>query len=157
VVDDAAARGAARELSIDMTPAARTRKALPNPDGRRRDTLLASGRMWFRLLAAAMGLVFVGFTSVQFDDPDWPLWVGVYGLAALVSFAATAGRAWTWTCAALCVATLAWSATLLPRLRDVKMAEVFGSFSMKTAAIEEAREGLGLLIVAVWAAVLWIG
>jgi hypothetical protein len=38
----------------------------------------------------------------------------------------------------------------------VKFAEVFGSFSMKTAAIEEAREGLGLLIVAVWAAVLWV-
>ena len=111
--------------------------------------------MWFRALAGVMGLVFVGFTSVQFNDPDWPLWVGVYGAAALVSFAATAGRMWTWASALLCVGSLAWSATLLPQVRQVKLAQIFGPV-MDVPAVEEAREGLGLLIVSVWAAVLWI-
>jgi hypothetical protein len=112
--------------------------------------------MWFRLLAGAMGLVFVGFTSVQFNDPDWPRWVGIYGVAALVSFAATAGRQWTWMSGGLCLGALAWSATLLPRLSEVPLGDVFGGFSMEAPAAEEAREGLGLLIVGLWAAVLWI-
>ena len=112
--------------------------------------------MWFRLLAGVMGLLFVGFTSVQFNDPDWPLWVGVYGMAAVLSFAATAGREWTWLSAVLCMASLVWSATLLPQVRQVKLADIFGSFTMEAPAVEEAREGLGLLIVSLWSAVLWI-
>ena len=114
------------------------------------------GVVGFRVLAALMGLLFVGFTSVQFNDSDWPRWVGVYGGAALLSFAASTGREWTWISALFCLGTLAWSATLLPRVRHVKLAEIFGSFTMEAPAVEEAREGLGLLIVCLWSAVLWI-
>ncbi|HYR97198.1 MAG TPA: transmembrane 220 family protein [Candidatus Binatus sp.] len=112
--------------------------------------------MWLRLIAAGMGVLFLGFTSVQFNDPDWALWVGVYGVSALLSFAASAGHGWTSMSALLCLGTLAWSATLLPQLRHVTVAEIFGPAAMESQTIEEAREGLGLLIVSLWSAVLWI-
>jgi hypothetical protein len=112
--------------------------------------------MWFRLLAGVMGVLFLGFTSVQFNDPDWALWVSVYGVAALLSFAATAGREWAWISGPFCLGTLAWSATLLPQIRHARVADIFGSFAMEAPAVEEAREGLGLLIVSLWSAVLWI-
>jgi hypothetical protein len=55
-----------------------------------------------------------------------------------------------------CLATLAWSATLLPQVRHARLAQIFGPYAMDAPAVEEAREGLGLLIVSVWAAVLWL-
>jgi hypothetical protein len=112
--------------------------------------------MWFRVLAGVMGLVFLGFTSVQFNDPDWVRWVSVYAMAALLSFAATLGREWAWISAPFCVLTFVWAATLLPQVRHARLGEIFGSFTMEAPAVEEAREGLGLLIVALWSAVLWI-
>jgi hypothetical protein len=112
--------------------------------------------MWFRALAGVMGVLFVGFTSVQFNDPDWLNWVTVYGVAALLSFAATAGRRWPWISAPYCIAVLVWSATLLPQVRNASFADIFGFTQMEAPAVEEAREGIGLLIVAVWAAVLWL-
>lgn len=112
--------------------------------------------MWLRLIAAGMGVVFAGFTYVQLNDPDWPLWVGVYGISTLLSFAAAAGHGWASISALLCLGSLAWSATLLSQVRHVTVAQIFGPAAMETQTIEEAREGLGLLIVSAWAAVLWI-
>ena len=112
--------------------------------------------MWLRLIAAGMGAIFAGFTYLQFNDPDWPLWVGVYGMSTFLSFAAAAGHGWTSMSALLCLGSLAWSATLLPQVRHATVAQIFGPAAMATQAIEEAREGLGLLIGSAWAAVLWI-
>ena len=109
-----------------------------------------------RILSGVAGLMFVGFTSVQFDDPDAFLWVGTYGGAALLCFAAAFGYGLVWISAALCIATFLWSLRLLPQVRHVSVAELFGSFQMKTDAIEEAREGLGLLIVSVCSGLLWL-
>ncbi len=104
-----------------------------------------------------MGLVFLVFAALQLNDPDPEVWATLYGSAALLSLAAASGRRLTLLSAFLCVGTLAWSLTLLPQVRHVTLPEIFGSFTMKTAAIEESREGLGLLIVSVWMAVLWLG
>jgi hypothetical protein len=108
-----------------------------------------------RIAAAVMGLVFVAFAALQLNDPDPEIWATLYVAVALVSAAAAAGRPWPIAIAVLGVATLAWAAPLLLQLGAVTWAEIFGSFTMKTAAIEESREGLGLLIVSVWMAVLW--
>jgi hypothetical protein len=112
--------------------------------------------MWMRAIEGLLGLMFVGFTSVQFDDPDAALWVGTYGGAALLCFAAAAGYGWVWISAVFCVGTFLWSLRLLPQVRHVSVAELFGSFQMKTDAIEEAREGLGLLIVCACTGLLWL-
>ncbi len=107
-----------------------------------------------RLMAAIMGFVFVAFASVQFNDPDPATWIAVYGAAAFLSLAAAGGRTWPRFSLVFSLGVLVWSLMLLPQVRHVTMAEIFGSFAMKTAAIEEAREGLGLLIVSVWTGIL---
>jgi hypothetical protein len=108
----------------------------------------------FRVAAAVMGVAFTGFAAVQYNDSDWPVWVGVYGLATALSFAAGAGRGVRWPAGVLAVVTLVWAAPNLVQVAHVTVAEIFGSFTMKTLPIEEAREGLGLLIVGVWSALL---
>jgi len=111
---------------------------------------------YLRVVSALMGIVLLAFAALQLNDPDPEVWATFYGAAALVSFGAAAGRISDILTAVFGGAALVWSATLLPQVRHVTVAEIFGSFTMKTAAIEESREGLGLLIVAVWMAVLWL-
>lgn len=43
--------------------------------------LIVSGRLYFSI---ATGF-FVWFTSLQFNDPDAPLWIAGYGIAAVIS------------------------------------------------------------------------
>jgi hypothetical protein len=110
----------------------------------------------FRLAAGAMGLVFLAFAGLQLNDPDPALWTTLYVAASFLSALAAAGRPRTIAVAVLGLGALAWAAPLLLRLGEVSGAEILGGFSMKTEAIEESREGLGLLIVSLWTAVLWI-
>ncbi|MDX1734928.1 MAG: transmembrane 220 family protein [Halioglobus sp.] len=92
---------------------------------------------------------------VQFNDPDPFAWVLVYIAAAWMCVAQFRNRQPRWLPAALLLLTLGWMATLLPALTgDVSWADIFDSVSMKTRAVEEAREIGGLALIALWAAVL---
>jgi hypothetical protein len=53
------------------------------------------------------------------------------------------------------IAALAWAATLAPRVVGrVSVGDLFESYAIKSEPVEEGREMGGLLIVAVWMAVL---
>jgi hypothetical protein len=112
--------------------------------------------MKMRLASVAMGVLFLGFAALQINDPDPHIWITVYVLAALISFAAAAGKGTPAIPALVALGTLGWAAPLLPQVVSVTIPELFGSFTMKTASIEESREALGLLIVAGWTATLAI-
>ena len=108
-----------------------------------------------RYLNVFMIVVFLLSVAVQYNDPDGLLWMAVYGLAAGLSTAYFFGRLrWQWA-AVLAALAAAWSVALYPRFAGrVTPGELVGAFSMKTAAIEYAREAGGLLIVVAWMAVL---
>ncbi len=108
-----------------------------------------------RYLNVLMIVVFLLSVAVQYNDPDGLVWMAVYGLAAGISAAFFFGRLrWQWA-AVLAMLAAAWSLMLYPRFAGrVTPGELIGAFSMKTAAIEYAREAGGLLIVVVWMALL---
>lgn len=108
-----------------------------------------------RYVNVFMIVVFLLSVAVQYNDPDGLLWMAVYGLAAGLSAAYFFGRLrWSWA-AVLAAFAAVWSVALYPRFAGrVTPGELLGAFSMKSAAIEYAREAGGLLIVVVWMVVL---
>ena len=116
--------------------------------------------MVFRILNGAMALLFAVAVAVQYNDPDPIRWMAIYGAALVVALtAAVRGRAPLPATAVVGLVALAWgiywagtSGTAL-RLYE----HMFDSWEMKNAAIEEAREASGLLIVACWMLVVGVG
>lgn len=121
--------------TVFQSSAARARGCLP------RANLAAS-----LLLSAAAGL--------QYNDPDPLRWILLYGGAALVCLAvARSPRCWP-IAALLGGLALAWSAALWPALRELRPLQLVESMQARGGLVEEGRESLGLLIVALWMAVL---
>jgi hypothetical protein len=102
-----------------------------------------------------MALMFTFSVIVQANDPDPWRWMLLYGVAAgacLLAF--RRGLRW-WVPAVVGVIALIWSATIAPRVVGrVAFLDMFEEFEMKNAGIEESREMYGLLLVALWMAVL---
>lgn len=92
---------------------------------------------------------------VQFNDPDALPWIIIYLAAAgmcLMQYRTASPR---WLPATLLGICMVWIAFLLPAIiGQVTPTEIFESVSMRTRAVEEAREIGGLALVATWAAVL---
>jgi hypothetical protein len=99
------------------------------------------------------GLFFCS-AALQYNDPDPLRWALVYGGAGV---ACLAWRGWQrgWLLAgAVALVALTWTAAFLPGLGRLSFGHLFESMKAETPEIEEARELLGLLIVAVWTGVL---
>lgn len=108
-----------------------------------------------RAAAAVMTPVFLLAVAVQYNDPDPLRWMAIYGAAAVASLLAARGRLPRWLPAVVGAIALGWAATLAPRVvGQVGPRDLFREVGMATLAIEEAREMLGLLIVALWMLVL---
>ena len=113
------------------------------------------GSTGWRAADAVMLLLFTFGAVVQVDDPDPVRWIAVYALAAAACLLSLLGRMHWALSALLCAITLAWAATLAPRVVGrVPFGEMFGAFEMRNVGIEESREMYGLLIIAAWTAVL---
>ena len=87
---------------------------------------------------------------VQYNDPDPWAWIGIYSAATLMCLLHFLQRLPIWLPALLLAVSLGWIALLLPALGDTSLAEIFESVSMKTRAVEEAREIGGLALVSLW-------
>jgi hypothetical protein len=96
-----------------------------------------------------VALLFVLFAYWQLNDPDWPAWVAMYGIVAVIA-------AWTafstpprlLILAALAVSVI-WMATLLPDLItwiNEGMPTIAGQMTAESPHIELTREFFGLLI-----------
>jgi hypothetical protein len=104
---------------------------------------------------ALMMLAFTASVIVQVNDPDPLPWMLLYGAAATACLLALLRRDRWWLPALTGAITLAWAASLAPRvIGNVPFLDMFGAFEMKSTAIEESREMYGLLLVAGWMAVL---
>lgn len=97
-----------------------------------------------KTVSTLFGLAFVAFMAVQYNDPDPMLWMIIYGIAALISFAAAFNKTphmLLWVTAAIFIlgGIYMWP----DRFEGVSI----GGGQIKN--IEEARESLGLFLCAV--------
>jgi hypothetical protein len=108
------------------------------------------------MVSAAMTALFLVAVAVQYNDPDPLPWMAIYGSALVLSaWAAVRRRAPLLPAVLVALVSLVAGLAIGAALpRSVAPSEMFQAWEMKSPAIEEAREAVGLLIVAVWAFVL---
>ena len=100
-------------------------------------------------------VIYLLSAAVQYNDPDALLWLLIYLAAAMMCAAQYRQHPPRWLPRILLAVSVAWSIALLPSIvGQVSPEEIFASISMRTQAVEEAREIGGLLLVGLWAAVL---
>lgn len=105
-----------------------------------------------RLSGWAGAALFVGFAAVQLNDPDPLAWVAVYLGAAAMGLAEALGRGLRRRAWLVVGVVLVWTAWLAPAALQAPPAAILSDWDMVAPGVEEAREALGLLIVAVWSA-----
>lgn len=113
--------------------------------------------MVFSSLNILFLLAFLLSAAVQYNDPDPLLWAAIYLSASAMCLAKIRKRRLTWLPPMLLLISLGWIFALLPSIvGQVSVAEIVESISMKTRAVEEAREIGGLLLVALWAVIVML-
>ncbi len=95
-----------------------------------------------KIVALTLGIIFVSFVVVQYNDPDPQVWMPIYGLAAALCFWKAYAKPQLVVLLVLAVvygigAVLQWP----PQWEGVWLNEI----GMKTVNIELARESLGLV------------
>ena|SRR5262245_25954267 len=113
--------------------------------------------MLLRIVSGLMTLLFLLCVVVQYNDPDWYLWMAIYAAALVLSALAALrpGRPDWRASAVVAVIAILWGLKIATGIHGhVTWAEIGGDYVMKTPAIEEARESIGLGIVAVWTGLL---
>ncbi|MCP9236085.1 transmembrane 220 family protein [Lewinella sp. JB7] len=101
---------------------------------------------YFHLLVA---LLFILFAYWQLNDPDWPLWVAMYGTVATVAAWWAFSRPPRWLVYAGLAVSAIWMASLLPDLIGwigEGMPTIAGQMKAESPHIELTREFFGLLI-----------
>ena len=96
-----------------------------------------------------MSAVFILSAAVQWNDPDPLAWIGIYGLAAVLSGAAAAGRVPLAPNLGAALLFVVLTALWLPSLETARP-EAFTSVHMKASRDEEPRETVGLALCAGW-------
>jgi len=99
---------------------------------------------FLKFLSLAFTLLFIGFAAVQYNDPDFAVWIYAYLLPAYISFSAFRNQFNKGLIAAVSIAALLGALTYFPYGHFEGVALKDG---MKTIEIELARESLGLGIV----------
>ena len=109
-----------------------------------------------RTLSGVMCALFAAAVVVQYNDPDPLAWALMYGAASGVSAMATARGIAPFSAVAIVgVIALVWGVLLTLRVPGLTAyTHMFDAWQMHSAVAEEARESLGLFIVAGWMGLL---
>lgn len=120
-------------------------------------------RKLVRRLSLFFTLVFVASAVVQLNDPDPFVWIAVYLAGAMFS----ALGAWRFPLqrpmavrvGIFGLLTAIWAATNIPRVLETEppWSQVLSTMQMMEPGVEEARESLGLLLIAAWMFALAFG
>jgi hypothetical protein len=95
-----------------------------------------------KITGITLGLVFISFAAMQYNDPDATIWIIIYLVAAAITILAAFGRVPVLLLAIATVACLLGAFYMWPE--KYEGLEVGGG-DIKN--IEEAREALGLLLI----------
>lgn len=103
-----------------------------------------------------MGIVFLFATFVQYNDPDMLSWMAMYGAAAVASLLYATGRYRKAVPAVVLIAALVWAGFIFPAFFEGESFSfsTFSSVKMTNMEFETAREFGGLMIVALWMAII---
>lgn len=110
----------------------------------------------FRGLNWVMSALFLLAVVVQFNDPDPARWIAIYAAALAVSVvvALRGGVPMVVPLVVMAIAAV-WGVITMGDVPDGgTYLHMFDAWEMKSVSVEEAREASGLLIVAVWMAVI---
>jgi hypothetical protein len=104
-----------------------------------------------------MVAIFLLCVIVQYNDPDALMWMGIYGLSAVICILFLFGRLnWSYS-ALMALGTFGVVLYLAPQvIGKVSFTEIFSTMYMKNLTVEKAREMGGLIIIAVWMTILTI-
>lgn len=109
-----------------------------------------------RILNLLFALCFVASALLQYNDPDPVQWMGIYGVAAGVCVAWWRGTPRILPLS-LSLAALVWAGVIARGVKlDVPVGQALFDWGMKSGGSEELRETGGLLIVAVWMAIITV-
>ena len=104
-----------------------------------------------------MTAVFVFAAALQYNDPDPVRWAAIYLSAAAACVLFIAGRLSWFIAGIIALIALVWAGAIAPGVwGQVSPSQMFETWKMTNPVVEEAREMCGLLIVALWVAVLGI-
>jgi hypothetical protein len=111
--------------------------------------------MAYKIVNGLFLLAYLLSAAVQYNDPDALPWALIYLAGAAMCVDQFLHRRFNWLAPALIAVCLCWVLWLLPSIvGQVSLQEIFDSISMKTRAVEEAREIGGLALVLLWAAIV---
>ena len=103
-----------------------------------------------KVLTLIIGLIFLLFATLQYNDPDPWAWIFIYGLIALLSLLSAFGIYSKWIAYIVLAISLFWMILLLPGLwqwlRYEPLDALLYGMSPDKMYIEESREFLGLLM-----------
>ncbi|WP_116126957.1 transmembrane 220 family protein [Lewinella sp. IMCC34183] len=102
-----------------------------------------------KYLHLLVALLFILFAYWQLNDPDWPIWVLMYGSVAIIAAWWALDRPPRWLIYAALVASVLWMGSLVPDLItwiNEGMPTIAGQMTAASPHIELTREFFGLLI-----------
>ncbi|MCB1755536.1 MAG: transmembrane 220 family protein [Gammaproteobacteria bacterium] len=109
--------------------------------------------MIFRFFSILMSVLFSYAILVQFNDSDSLFWIALYGISLVVGIAGIVNiqlKGLLWIAMGIYLAAIAW---LSPNFANTSL-EAFAAVGMKGESEELVRELWGMVICAVWIAVV---
>ncbi len=102
-----------------------------------------------RYLHFIVALLFILFAYWQLNDPDWPIWVLMYGSVSAIAVWWAVSRPPRWFIYLALTASVLWMGSLLPDLItwiNEGMPTITGQMKAESPHIELTREFFGLMI-----------
>jgi len=111
-----------------------------------------------RIISYFLGIIFTLFAFVQFNDPDFLIWVGAYMLTATVAFVFPHRKMNSHILLGMAIIYLITAIALFPPSIGewISAEEEASSLGMKLPGIEKARESMGLFICFLTIAFYWL-
>ena len=96
-----------------------------------------------------ISVLFSVFAILQYNDPDFYIWIPIYGWIAILYYFAFKGKYFLFWNALTGLLILAWIVIYIPFIVQYKSSEIestFGSGEVKSLTVEHMREFLGLIL-----------
>ena len=106
--------------------------------------------MGMKITKALLGLLFITFAVVQFNDPDPMVWIAIYGAVGMIFIISIFRNLSKRAIGFLIIALLVYAATFFSGfwewMSKPDKSELFGEMIYDRPYIEQTREFLGLLM-----------
>ena len=102
-----------------------------------------------KIPSISIALIFGLFAILQYNDPDYYIWIPVYGSVSFLAFSKAVGRPKKFFALLLAIGLGVWMMTYIPSIVDwiqMGMPNIAGSMKAESPHIELVREFLGLFM-----------